>query len=479
MKTYETVIGLEIHAELSTKTKAFCGCSYRFGGEVNSQCCPVCLSLPGALPVLNKMVPEYAVRLAIAAGGEVQRRSSHARKNYFYPDLPKGYQVTQSDIPICVGGSIEYFHKGERKAARLTRIHIEEDTAKLIHDDSFNGTLLDFNRCGVPLIEIVTEPDFRSSGEVKDFFEAVRTLLGVLNICNGRMQEGVLRADVNVSVRPAGQAEFGTRVEMKNINSFSGAVLAIEYESARQIEILENGNGSAVLQETRRWDEGKNISIPMRAKDSVADYRYFTDMDLASIVVDDEWLAQITDGMPELPIPKFLRYRGMGIPEQESRLLVENADKAAYFEECVSVGGATVSAKSLATWVFGDIQARINKLGMSINDSPVRPVDLCRILGMFESGEISINAAREVLDEMFANGGTPDEIVKRLGLVQVNDEGELKEIVASVLAANDKSVADYKNGKSNALAYLVGQCMKASKGKANPVIINRLLLEQI
>lgn len=478
---YETVVGLEIHAELSTKTKAFCSCEYKYGGEVNTQCCPGCLGLPGTLPVLNKMVVEYALKMGLAIGCRINKISNHYRKNYFYPDLPKGYQVTQFDMPLCYNGAIEFYHKGEKRKVRITRIHIEEDTAKLLHEETFKGTLLDFNRCGVPLIEIVSEPDLRSGEEVKDFLEAVRMLLAALDICTCQMQEGAIRCDINVSVRPHGQEAYGTRVEMKNVNTFSGAMQAVEYEAARQIKLIEAGE--TIEQETRRWDNDKGVNLSMRFKEGAADYRYFPESDLVPLVISDEWIEKVRDSIPELPIAKFERYRGMGVSEFESRLLAEpeQQDKAVFFEKCVKIGGTSINLKSAANWIVGDITARLNKVSppIAIENSPVSPEALCVILGMIERGTISITAGKTVLDEIFAKGGNPEEIVQRLSLAQVSDEGDLKNIVNDVVASNPQLIESYKNGKTNVLGFLVGQCMKASKGKGNPQIINKLIRDII
>ena len=475
MKKYETVVGLEIHAELSTKTKAFCSCEYKYGGEVNTQCCPGCIGMPGTLPVLNKSVVDYALKIGLATGCKINKISKHDRKNYFYPDLPRGYQISQYDIPLCQDGGVEFYHKGEKRRVRLSRIHIEEDTAKLLHDDSFKGTLLDFNRCGVPLIEIVSEPDMRSGEEVKDYLEAVRMLLAALDICNCKMQEGAIRCDVNVSVKPVGQKENGTRVEMKNVNTFSGAMQAVEYEASRQIKLLEDGG--IIVQETRRWDETKGVNFAMRLKEGAADYRYFPDSDLVPLVVSDEWINEIKKSIPELPLEKFERYRSMGVSEFESWLLAEQKDKAAFFEKCAQIGG--VSMKSAVNWIVGDLTARLNKALINIENSPVSPENLCVILSMVESGKISNSAGKTVLDELFENGGNPEEIVQRLSLAQVSGEDDLKNIVKEVLESNPKSIEDYKNGKTNALSFLVGQCMRASKGKGNPQIINKLLREML
>ena len=471
MNAYEPVIGLEVHAELSTKTKAFCSCEYQFGGEVNTQCCPGCIGMPGAKPVLNKMVVEYALRMGLATDCQINKVSKFDRKNYFYPDLAKGYQITQADIPICQNGKIEFMHNGEKRKVRLTRIHIEEDTAKLLHESAFESTLIDFNRSGVPLIEIVSEPDLRSAEEAKDYLEAVRMLLGALGICSCKMQEGVMRCDVNVSVRPVGADEYGTKVEMKNVNTFSGAMQAIEYEANRQIRLLEAGK--TFKQETRRWNENKCVSEPMRTKENAGDYRYFLEPDLAPLVIGDEWIENVKKALPELPVAKYERYRALGLSENDCWILVENIDKASYFEKCRQVGD--ISPKMIFNWISGHLSALLNKYNITINDSPVSVEDICCILKMIDKNEISNDAGKIILDEIFSSGGSPAEIVDRLSLAQVSDESELIRLVRSVLEANPKSIADYKNGKSNAFGFLVGQCMKVSKGKGNPQIINKLL----
>jgi len=507
--TYETVIGLEIHAELSTKTKAFCACGYRFGAEVNTQCCPTCLGWPEASPVLNKSVVEYAIRLGLAADCTVNRVNTFFRKHYFYPDLPKGYQITQGERPICQIGRIEFFHRGEKRAVRINRIHIEEDTAKLLHDDAFKGTLLDFNRCGVPLLEIVTEPDLRGPDEVRDFLEAVRTLLVTLGISSGRMQEGVMRCDVNVSVRPLGQEKHNPRIEMKNVNTFSGAAQAAAYESKRQAEMLERGE--TYTQETRRWDEQKAETQPMRSKGDAADYRMFPDPDLPPIVLDDAWINEIKSALPELPVPKYERYINMGIAAAEAEMLTAQPERAAFLDACAAIGGA--EPRGIAHWLFGAVSALHNRFGLPFEVSPITPQNLCDVLRMIEKGRINIDAGKRVLEEMFMASGkdseadsevdtgtnsevnseepsrtdskasskkeTPDQIIARLSLEQVSDEALLEAMVDEVLAANAQSITDYQNGKKNAFTYLVGQCMKASKGKANPQMVNMIIKNKI
>lgn len=472
---YEIVVGLEVHAELSTKTKIYCSCKSAFGGEVNTLCCPVCTGMPGALPVLNRQVVAYAAKIGLAAGCKINRICKQDRKNYFYPDLPKAYQISQFDIPLCEGGSIDFYHNGEKRTVRLTRIHIEEDAGKLLHEESFTGTLVDFNRCGVPLIEIVSEPDIRSAAEAKDYLEAVRMLLDTLDICDCRMQEGSIRCDINVSVRPEGAHEYGTRVEMKNVNTFSGAMRAVEYESKRQIEVIENGG--TIDQETRRWDDIKGVNVLLRSKEDAHDYRYFPEPDLLPIVIGDEWLEEIRGSIPELPVAKYERYRELGIPEFEAWLLVDSPGKAAFFEKCVEIGG--ISFKTAANLITGDMTALLNDKNLAIDLSPVSPAAICLILAMVEKNTISLSASKRVLTEMFENGGEPAEIVERLSLAQVSDESELLGIIREVLGENEKSVSDYKNGKSNALGFLVGQCMRRSKGKGNPQILNRLLKSEL
>ena len=475
-KGYEVIIGLEVHCELNTKSKIYCSCRSSFGAEVNSQCCPICMGMPGTLPTLNEKVVDYAVKMGYALGCTINPVSKQDRKNYFYPDLPKAYQISQFDIPLCENGHLDILVDGEEKRIGITRIHIEEDAGKLIHDESFAGTLVDFNRCGVPLIEIVSEPDLRSSTEAKAYLDTIRETVIYLGISDGKMQEGSIRCDINVSVHKPGEP-FGTRVEMKNVNTFSGAVRAIEYEAARQIEVLENGG--TISQETRRWDDLKNCNFLLRSKEDAQDYRYFPEPDLATILLDEDHLKELKDSIPELPNKKTVRFmKELGLPEEDTRQLVESIEKAAYFEEIVAAGQGKIVPKDAANWVLGSISRVINETGKSIAEIGIAAADLAELIGMLENKEISSSAGNTVFEELLKGSGKhPKEIVAEKGLAQVSDSGVLQQIVDQVVAANEKSVNDYRGGKTNALGYLVGQCMKASKGKGNPAIMREMLLK--
>ncbi len=475
---YEIVVGLEVHAELSTESKIYCGCKNSFGSEVNSNCCPVCTGMPGTLPVLNERVVDYAVRMGHALNCTINAVCKQDRKNYFYPDLPKAYQISQFDIPLCANGYLDVMldDQGTLKRIGVTRIHIEEDAGKLIHGDSFGGSLVDFNRCGVPLIEIVSEPDMRSSNEAKSYLDTVRSILQYLDISDCKMQEGSIRCDINVSVRPEGSDKLGTRVEMKNVNTFSGAVRAIEYESARQIEVLKNGG--VIEQETRRWDDVKGVSAVLRSKEDAHDYRYFPDPDLLTIVLDEAYVQRLKEELPELPHHKLKRYMDeYGLPRFDANLLVDSIEKAAFFEQCIALGGC--QPKNLVNWLNGDIARLLGDQRITLADTKLTPEGLTRMVTMIEVGEISNTAGKTVLDEMLRNGGDPDAIVKEKGLAQISDNSALEAIVQQVLEANANVVTDYKNGKTNALGFLVGQCMKASKGQGNPAILRDLLLAKL
>jgi aspartyl-tRNA(Asn)/glutamyl-tRNA(Gln) amidotransferase subunit B len=466
-------MGLEVHAELSTKTKIFCGCTTAFGGEPNTHVCPGCAGMPGTLPKFNGEVLEYAVKLGLVLGCSIAKTCRFDRKNYFYPDLPKAYQVSQLHAPICTNGGLEIItESGESKFIRLHQIHMEEDAGKLVHQA--RCTQLDYNRGCTPLLEIVSEPDFSTAQEVIAYLEKLRETLMYLDICDCKMQEGSLRADVNLSVRPVGSKTLGTRTEMKNINSFRAIARAIAFESERHIEVLESGG--ALFQETRRWDEQKEESVAMRTKEDAADYRYFPDGNLAPLVVSDEWINEIRAALPELPIPKFERYKSLHVPEAESRMLIEQIDKSRFFEECIALGA---NPKNTAIWIMGHITSRLNKIGAKIADAPLTPQSLFEILLLIEQKKISIDSGKLIVDEIFENGGTPSSIVEKLSLAQNSDENELKNLVTQVLADNAKSIEDYKNGKQNAFTFLVGQCMKASKGKANAQIVNSLIREAL
>ena len=472
-KGYEVIIGLEVHAELNTKTKIYCSCKNEFGLEVNSQCCPVCMGMPGTLPTLNGKVVEYAVKMGYALGCTINPVCKQDRKNYFYPDLPKAYQISQYDIPLCEHGHLDILVDGEERRIGITRIHIEEDAGKLIHDDSFSGTLVDFNCCGVPLIEIVSEPDLRSSKEAKVYLDTIRSILIYLGISDGKMQEGSIRCDINVSVHKPGEP-FGTRVEMKNVNTFSGAVRAIDYEAARQIEVLEAGG--TISQETRRWDDAKGENILLRSKEDAQDYRYFPEPDLSTIVLEESELAAIKATIPELPNKKLVRYmKDFGLPEEDAHLLVDQQEKAAFFEELTALN--KVKPKNASNWILGDISRLTNETGKTIAELGISAPALADLIALTEGNKISSSVAKSVFEEMLKTGKTASEIVKEKGLEQVSDTDALQAIVDQVAAANQKSIDDYRGGKTNALGFLVGQCMKASKGKGNPAIMREMLLK--
>lgn len=472
---YETVVGLEVHAELNTESKIYCSCKNAFGLEVNTQCCPICMGMPGTLPTLNEKVVEYAVKMGYALNCTINPISKQDRKNYFYPDLPKAYQISQFDIPLCEHGYVDVLVDGEEKRIGVTRIHIEEDAGKLIHDDSFTGTLVDFNRCGVPLIEIVSEPDMRSSADAKAYLETIKSILQYIGISDCKMQEGSIRCDINVSVHKKGEP-FGTRVEMKNVNTFSGAVRAIEYESDRQIKALEAGE--TISQETRRWDDQKGVNVLLRSKEDAQDYRYFPEPDLSTIVLDEDYLAKIKASIPELPNKKVMRYmKEYGLPEEDAALIVDNMEKSALFESVVNMG--KVKPKNASNWILGDVSRVMNETNKPLSQLNIPAEYLCELIELVEKNVISNSTGKTVFDEMLSSGEAPKKIVDKKGLGQISDEGALKAIVDEVVQNNQKSIEDYKNGKTNALGYLVGQCMKASKGKGNPAVMKELLMAHL
>lgn len=470
-KEYELVVGLEVHAELNTKSKIYCSCRNQFGLEVNTQICPICTGMPGTLPVLNKSVTDYAVKMGHALGCKINAVSKQDRKNYFYPDLPKAYQISQAETPICANGSLTFLVNGKDVTIGITRIHIEEDAGKLLHGD-FAGSLADYNRCGVPLIEIVSEPDFRSSEEVKVYLETIKSILLYLDISDCKMQEGSIRCDVNVSVREKGAAEFGKRCEMKNVNSFSGAVRGIEYEYRRQIEVLESGG--EVVQETRRWDDMAGKSFPMRSKEDAQDYRYFPEPDLLTIVIDEARIAELKAQIPELPNAKIRRYvKDLGLTQMEATLIAENIDKQTLFDNAVSLGGCT--AKGIANWILSDIAKYTNETGKNIGDTPLSAERLVYLIKECEDKKISNSQAKTVFEIILSEDREPAQIIKEKGFEQISDTGFIEKIVNEVLTENQKSVDDYKRGKTNAMGYLVGQCMKKSQGKANPGMLKELV----
>ena len=475
MSEYEAVIGIEMHAELSTKTKIYCGCINEFGGEINTHCCPVCTGMPGTLPVLNEKVVEYAIKAGCALNCSIAELSKQDRKNYFYPDLPKAYQISQFDIPLCADGYVDIPLESGTKRIGITRIHIEEDAGKLLHDASDTDSLVDFNRCGVPLIEIVSEPDLRSSEEARVYLETLRSILQYIDVSDCKMQEGSIRCDVNVSIRPKGQKEFGVRSEMKNVNSFRGAIRGIEYEIARQTALLEAGE--QVVQETRRWDDGKGESVSMRSKEEAQDYRYFPEPDLMPIRIERETVEKIRQELPELPHVKRARYvNELGLPEYDAGILTEYRPTAEFFEAAVAAGA---SAKGASNWIMGDISRILKEKDSLIDDIPFSPQQLAEMIQLIESGAISNSAGKKVLETLFETPKSPKQIVEDLGLAQISDEGALQKMVQYVLDQNPQSIEDYKAGKDRAIKFMMGQVMKLSKGKANPQAVNALLKEEL
>jgi aspartyl-tRNA(Asn)/glutamyl-tRNA(Gln) amidotransferase subunit B len=472
---YEIVMGLEVHAELSTRSKIYCGCSTEFGGEPNTHCCPICTGMPGVLPVLNKSVVEYAVKAGLAMNCTISQFSKQDRKNYFYPDLPKAYQVSQFDLPLCIGGYVEIDVAGVRKKIGITRIHIEEDAGKLMHDEWDTGTMVDYNRCGVPLIEIVSEPDMRLPEEAKAFVESIKAILEYLDVCDCKMQEGSLRADVNLSVRPVGSTTFGTRTEMKNLNSFRAIQRAAENEAKRQIAEIEDGG--KIIQETRRWDDNKGSSYAMRSKEEAHDYRYFPEPDLVPIVVDDEWLSRIKASLPELPAARKARYiERFGLPEYDAGLLTSSKHLADFFEEAVKESS---NVKAVSNWIMGDMMRILKEREAEADAVPFPGQYLAQLVSLIDKGTISGTIARKVFEKMFETGREPGIIVQEEGLEVVSDEGALTATVKKIVDANPQSVADYKSGKEKAFGFLVGQAMREMKGKADPQTINRLLKEEL
>ncbi|HJI42521.1 MAG TPA: Asp-tRNA(Asn)/Glu-tRNA(Gln) amidotransferase subunit GatB [Veillonellaceae bacterium] len=476
---YEAVIGLEVHTELQTTTKIFCGCKTSFGAEPNTNVCPVCLGLPGVLPVLNKRVLEFAVRAGLALNCEISRFSKFDRKNYYYPDLPKNFQTSQFDLPICERGHLDIEVNGEKKQIRITRAHMEEDAGKLVHHGTSitdsDYSLVDYNRTGTPLLEIVTEPDMRSAKEAVAYLEKMRAILQYIGISDCRMEEGSLRCDANVSVRPVGQKELGTKAEIKNINSFKGVEKAIEYEALRQAEILEDGG--KIIQETRTWDEKEGVTKSMRTKEEANDYRYFPEPDLAPFTVSEEYIEDIRKTLPELPDERRERYiANFGLSSTDAQYMTNDKDTSDYFEKVVAAGA---DPKASVNWIMGEFASQLSNAGIEIAKAPVTPENLAKLLALIAKGTISGKIAKKVFAEMWKDGADPEEIVKAQGLVQISDTGALKELVVKVIANNPKAVEDFKAGKKKAVGALVGQIMKETKGKANPKVINELLNDEL
>jgi len=475
---YESVIGLEIHAQLQTRTKVFCGCSTAFGAPPNSQVCPVCLGMPGALPVLNRAAVDYAIKAALALGCDIQPVSIFARKNYFYPDLPKGYQISQYERPLALGGGLDITVDGATKHVGLTRIHMEEDAGKSLHEgfpDSDRRTYIDYNRSGVPLIEIVSEPDMRSAAEAAEFFERLRDILVWLGVNDGNMEEGSLRCDANVSVRPVGQERFGTKAEVKNLNSFRYLQKALEFEIERQIDVIEHGG--RVVQETRLWDSAGGRTVSMRSKEEAHDYRYFPEPDLPPLVVNEARIASVSGQMPELPAARRQRFVATyGLPPYDAGVLTSSAALGDYFEQ---VAAACGNPKAASNWVMGELLRTMKERGVSIEHVPLTPPALAGLIGMVEKGTISSSIAKDVFAKMYDTGRAAEDIVAAEGLAQNSDEGALLAIVREVIAKHPDAAAQFRAGKSQTFGFLVGQVMKGSGGKANPKLANELLRREL
>lgn len=477
-REYEIVVGLEVHVELKTATKIFCSCSTAFGAEPNTQVCPVCSGFPGALPVLNRQAVEYAIRTGLALNCEIAEVCKFDRKNYFYPDLPNAYQISQYDQPICKNGYLDINVDGKHSRIGIIRAHLEEDAGKLVHQGSITTTtysLVNLNRCGVPLLEIVSQPDMRSGAEARAYLEKLRSICLFAGVSDCKMEEGSLRCDANVSVRPKGSSKLGTRVEIKNLNSFRSLERAIEYEARRQIEALEDGE--ELVQETRTWDEEKQVTRSMRSKEEAHDYRYFPDPDLPPLRIDREWVERVRASMPEMPDQAQQRLMNTyGLSDYDANWLTSTPQTLEFFDETVK---HYPDAKAVSNWMMGDFSRLLNQNNMEIADSKVTPQYLAEMLRLIEKGTISGKMAKTIFEEMFFTGKSPEEIIKEKGMQQISDQETLQKIIDEVVAGNPKVVEDYKNGKEKAFGFLVGQVMKATRGQANPALVNEILKERL
>ncbi len=476
MSQYETVIGLEVHAQLRTQSKIFCSCSTAFGSPPNQNTCPVCLGLPGVLPVLNKKVAHFAIAAGLALNCDIQKKSIWARKNYFYPDLPKGYQISQYEEPICLKGHLDIVVSGNKKRVGITRIHMEEDAGKLLHDHGDpSSSHVDLNRAGTPLIEIVSEPDMRSAVEAGEYLRQLRSILRYCGVCDGNMEEGSLRCDANVSIRPLGQKEFGTKVELKNINSFKYVEKAIEYEVERQKACLLSGE--KIVQETRLFDSAKGTTESMRSKEQAHDYRYFPDPDLVPLVLDDVWIETVRKELPELPLARSARFiTEYQIPEYDADVLTVEKALADYFEASVAL---CKQPKKVSNWIMTELLRELKNSGKDIEDSPITPSQLAKLVELVENNTISGKIGKTVFEEMFATGKNPEAIIEEKGFVQVSDTGAIESIIDKVMAANPHQLAQYKSGKDKLFGFFVGQVMKEMKGQGNPAVINDLLKKKL
>ena len=473
---YEVVIGLEVHCELSTKTKIFCSCSTEFGGEPNTHCCPICMAMPGTLPVLNEKVVEYAVKAGLATNCKIEKNSKNDRKNYFYPDNPKSYQISQYDKPLCYDGYVTIEdEKGTEKKIRIERIHIEEDAGKLNHDEYGRGSFVDLNRAGVPLIEVVSKPDLRSAYEVESYMKKLKSIFEYIEISDCKMQEGSLRADVNVSIRKKGSSELGTSTEMKNMNSFKSIVRAIDYEIDRQIEVVEDGG--EIVQETLRWDDISGRTFSMRDKEDAQDYRYFPEPDLVAIRLSDEYVDNIRKELPELPESRKKRYvEEIGLSEKAANFVTSSKYYSNMFEKASEISN---NPKAVSNWLMSDIARIMNEKELEPDAIPFSAENLAELIVLIDKGTISNSIGKKVLEELFENPKEPSKIIEEKGWVQISDEGAIKEVVLKVLENNPQSVADYKAGKDKALGYLVGQAMKETRGKAKPQMLNKMFMEEL